>query len=1305
MLPEGLTLDEEREACRALRGSMLRQEVYALDNTPRADHPFTVVERNFAVKLLRPKGNNAHAIFFTHPREEIASSYERRPADPRVTQTLTLEVDDVGNVLKLLVIGHGRKTDDASLPLDEDRRRQRTPIIRCTETEVTNAVRGAGVWRAPLPWETTTYELTGYAPTGPNRRFVAADVVVADPARPDRLRVIRDRTLGPEEAPGGGRERRRVGASRSLFRADDLSTLLPGGVLEGRALPGEQLTLTFTAGLLRHYRRPSPAGFIDLLPNAAAVLSSTAADGGGYRLSQDLKAAGLFPATDDDDESWSRAGRVFFSPGSNDAAAVELAHARAHFFTPRRSRDAFDQESSVRSDGYDLLPVESRDPADNAVTATNDYRVLRPVEVSDPNGNRSAAAFDILGLLVGTALMGKVGEAVGDSLAGFVADLPAAVIAAQLAQPLADPAAILGRASTRLVYDLFAYARTKNDPSPQPSVIYTLAREVHAADVVAAPTQHSFAYCDGFGRTLQTKKRVADGVVVAGGPVVPRFVVSGATEFNNKGLPIHVYEPSFSDTHAFEADHAIGLTPTHFYDPLGRRVVTVFADSSWQKIVFDAWREEKHDANDTVLLDLYSDPDVGGIVEGWLREQGPAWENWYERRSTGARGAAEQDAAAKAAAHAGTPTTTVLDPLGRPAMTLAHNGFSAGMPVLIATRVRLDISGAQREVRDAIVEGAAGDPEGRVVRRCVFDLAGRRIRQESLDAGSRWMLADATGRPLRAWDSAGRSFRSTYDVLRRPLRTFVDDGGGEVLFERVVHGERLPNAAARNLRGRTFLQLDQSGALHAIACDFKGNRTGEGRRFARAFKVAVDWSAVDAAASAFPLDEAALEAALAPLLEGERFTRDLRFDALNRAVQLVGPYSSKAGSVFDVIQPSFDRGAQLVRVDVWHGRPAPPAALLDRVAEPPAAVGFDDVVYDAHGRRLRVAWKNGTSTTYRYDPESMRLARVYTRRPADPADPPAGAFAGLQHLRYAYDPVGNVTSVADDALQAVFFQNARVDPGADYTYDALYRLVEATGREHLGQVGAAPPPTSYNDYPRNAQPHPNDAAALGRYTESYAYDDSGNLVSLTHSGNTGTWIRTFVHGEQSLLEPGKRGDRLSRAIVGADVDVIGGYDPCGNPRGMAHLASLTWDARDQLRSSRRQVINATDVDGQAHDGETTWYVYDAGGMRVRVITETAAGQRKDERLSLGGAEVYRRAGANPLERETLHVMDGKRRIALVHRRVSGVEAGVPVTLIRHHLGNHLGSTSLEIDDGGSLVSYRGVHTLGQHLVPRSFVSD
>ena len=70
-LPAGLTMDEEREACRALKGSMLRQEVYALDGTDKEPHPYTVTEQNFTIRLLQPKAENRHAVFLTHTRKSL----------------------------------------------------------------------------------------------------------------------------------------------------------------------------------------------------------------------------------------------------------------------------------------------------------------------------------------------------------------------------------------------------------------------------------------------------------------------------------------------------------------------------------------------------------------------------------------------------------------------------------------------------------------------------------------------------------------------------------------------------------------------------------------------------------------------------------------------------------------------------------------------------------------------------------------------------------------------------------------------------------------------------------------------------------------------------------------------------------------------------------------------------------------------------------------------------------------------------------------------------------------------------------
>ena len=78
--------------------------------------------------------------------------------------------------------------------------------------------------------------------------------------------------------------------------------------------------------------------------------------------------------------------------------------------------------------------------------------------------------------------------------------------------------------------------------------------------------------------------------------------------------------------------------------------------------------------------------------------------------------------------------------------------------------------------------------------------------------------------------------------------------------------------------------------------------------------------------------------------------------------------------------------------------------------------------------------------------------------------------------------------------------------------------------------------------------------------------------------------------------------------------------------------------------------------------ETTYYVYDAGGQRVRKVTELATGQVKDERIYLGGFEIYRKThGADALVRETLHIMDDKQRIALVETRTQGDDGSPAAT--------------------------------------------
>src|SRR5262249_44484448 len=126
--------------------------------------------------------------------------------------------------------------------------------------------------------------------------------------------------------------------------------------------------------------------------------------------------------------------------------------------------------------------------------------------------------------------------------------------------------------------------------------------------------------------------------------------------------------------------------------------------------------------------------------------------------------------------------------------------------------------------------------------------------------------------------------------------------------------------------------------------------------------------------------------------------------------------------------------------------------------------------YNARSQRTLVQYANGAATTYEYDAETFRLIRLKTARRIERDTLSAELFADAsrgQDLNYTYDPVGNITAITDHALRTVFHRNRKIDPACDCTYDALYRLVAATGRENISQSAFdfVPRDGDYRDYP------------------------------------------------------------------------------------------------------------------------------------------------------------------------------------------------------------------------------------------------
>jgi RHS repeat-associated protein len=1240
--PVALTEEEKREACRALKGSILRQEIYALDGTNEATRPYSVSERSYTIEFLQPRGVNKYSVFFGHARETIDFHYERKLydikiddcqykfADPRVTHTMTLAVDDFGNVLQSVAIAYGRRYPELdSLLSDADRGKQQQTHITYSENRYTNPILQNDIYRTPLHCESKTFEILKAIPSAKlplvTNLFCHKEMLGLVKMAGDGKHDIPYEDIFGSLAIGEQPYRRIIEHIRSLFRRDDLAGSLPLGQLEPLALPFESYKLAFTRGLLTGVY--------------------------GERITEAmLETEGRYVHSEGDANWWIPSGKMFLSPDSTDTPDQELSYARQHFFLPHRYRNPFhtsevSTESFVSYDPYDLLMLETRDALDNRVTVGerdnggkitkqgNDYRVLQPRLTMDPNRNRTEVAFDVLGMVVGTAVMGKPEENLGDTLEGFEADLNDDVIIEHLENPLNDPHSILKRASTRLVYDLFAYQRTKNETDPISALVYTIARETHDADLASGQKtkiQHSFSYSDGFGREVQKKIQAEPGKV--DDVFAPaRWVGSGWTIFNNKGKPVRQYEPFFSATHTFEFAKQQGVSPILFYDPVERVIATLHPNHSWDKVIFDPWQQESWDVNDTVLLDPESDLDVRGFFQALPKSD--YLPTWYQERIDKPKDDLEQQAAEKTLHHANTPTLAYLDTLGRPFLSIVDNS-SAGK---YATRTELDIEGNQRAVIDA---------KDRVVTRYDYDLLGNCIHQASMEAGVRWMLNDVAGKSIRAWNSRGHTFRTEYDQLRRPIQSFVvgldvNNLLLEILYEKTVYGEQ--QGDVYNHRGRVYQAFDSAGVVTSQAYDFKGSLLQGTRQIVQDYKTTPDWSKQ-------------------PTLDDEIFSSYTAYDAVNRPIKLTTPDKS-------VIQPAYNEANLLDNLKVNL-----------RGAETTTAF-VKNIDYNAKGQREKIEYGNKTKTEYTYDEKTFRLTSLKTLR----------GNSALQDLSYTYDPAGNITHIHDDAQQTIFFRNQRVEPSTDYVYDAIYRLIQATGREHLGQASDGcpfgPVPTSHTDQPRVGLLHPGDGQAMGLYQESYEYDTVGNFLRLLHRGTDpqhAGWTREYQYQESSLLDPSQYSNRLSGTRVG-EISETYSYDIHGNMLNMPHLAEVLWDFKDQLQ--------AVDLVG----GGKTYYVYDASGQRVRKIHEHN-GNTVEERLYLGGFEVYRKrqSGEIKLERETLHIMDDKQRIALVETKTLDTEDSKDLLnpVIRYQLGNHLGSASLELDCEGAVISYEEYYPYG-----------
>ncbi|WP_338926615.1 RHS repeat protein [Mycetohabitans endofungorum] len=595
--------------------------------------------------------------------------------------------------------------------------------------------------------------------------------------------------------------------------------------------------------------------------------------------------------------------------------------------------------------------------------------------------------------------------------------------------------------------------------------------------------------------------------------------------------------------------------------------------------------------------------------------------------------------------HSGTPTITVTDNRGLMVRTVQYSREKLGSPLdeRITATTYSPAGLVQRQTDPRLF--AQSDPS---VANFNYghDLLGHTLWTRSVDAGEHWSVLNSEGQPIAQQDARGTVTLTEYDSLGRLTQVSEQlTGHDPIVLTQLTYGDADNNdpekkvAAQRaNLCGVLSQQCDTAGQLTTPGMTVTGQPQAQLRRLLKATQGEADWGA-----------------ATPPNLEIDAYTTAWTYNALGQPL-------TQTDAMSNVQQSTYDVAGRLALVKLKQKQDANFKTLLASIQ------------YSAQGQLEREAAGNGVTTTYTYDPKTLRLMQSQAKD---------GNGTVRQQLAYEYDPVGNIVSIEDQAIAPAFFNNEQIQAKATYAYDSLYQLVRATGREQTdAQQSSQLPPLI----------HPPSPGARTNYTRTYTYDRGGNLIGICgERGSRFTQTMTISQGSNRLAAVTGSGLQAGNTISNLQ------YDANGNPGALGTnvLKQLQWDGRNQLR----HVIMLERTGGAPNDEE--WYQYEGNGQRIRKTTFTLAkqedqSQHVDEVIYLPGLQLRRRFNVKNDVVEELHIVTvqaGRAQIRVLHWN-KGQPDKIENNQIRYSLDNHLGSSVMELDQTAQLLTYEEYYPYG-----------
>jgi len=501
------------------------------------------------------------------------------------------------------------------------------------------------------------------------------------------------------------------------------------------------------------------------------------------------------------------------------------------------------------------------------------------------------------------------------------------------------------------------------------------------------------------------------------------------------------------------------------------------------------------------------------------------------------------------------------------------------------------------------------DALGRVTK-YAYDAVGRPVQTTYSDGSTESATYDANGNSTLATDRAGRATRTVYDMLNRPTAVTNPDGATKVMtydaagqiaqtsdeLGRLTHfdydaaGRRVGTTDANG--HRTTYAYDAVGKL--IATTDALDHTIAAVYDAASRKTQTTWP--DGSASRYEYDAAG------------RKTKDT--DPLGRATQYGYDANGRLNKVTDAIgkitQYGYDElGNKTSQTDAMNhvsgwvydalGRPTSHTLPDSR---------YETMAYDAVGRATNHTDYAGNASGYQYDAADRVRSQT---------------FVDGSVLSWTYTASGQVATqtLAKDGQSKL----------TKYEYDVRDRLIDVENADHSRLHYA---------YDAAGQKVQQTLTMPDRqiWTIDYAYDNVGNLTSVSAAGKTFSYSYDDANRKQTREDPNgvvsqytyDANGRLTGFVAHKAAAIIGqgtyALNAAGQRTNLAYAAPdgsarnlewgydgagrLTSETRDQPAHSTSWTLDAVgNRTNRTADGQTSTYAYDVAD-RLKTVTGTGA---------------------------------------------------------------------------------------------------